>query len=64
MFSFSQNELKEKAKLEEGKEEEGKIIYYSVLMATTQLYVPPLLPHKVKTQYLHFRSPAEYFLLS
>ncbi len=23
-----------------------------------------LLPHKVKTQYLHFRSHAEYFLLS
>ncbi len=30
----------------------------------SKIHVLVFLPHKVKTQYLHFRSHAEYFLLS
>ncbi len=38
-------------------------ITYSISLFDCDIYSCALLPHKVKTQYLHVRSYAEYFLL-
>ncbi len=33
------------------------------IQSTTLQLTTTILPHKVKTQYVHFRSRAEYFIL-
>ncbi len=43
----------------------GELFYKTVsILSSSQSIVSTFLPHKVKMQYLHFRSHAEYFLLS